>query len=127
MSSQSNQSKLSLRKISNVVLEQQNVDIQTFTSGHLNENHLWKPPAMRTHKPWDTSNYTNLKESRDENIFSELTKAYEKTSKSPWESGDLNFAKEDLYSNKSTNKFPKTPNISKMDYNSNKSALESEK
>ena len=55
MSSQSNQPRISLSKISNQILNDQNADIQTYTSGHLNENHLWKPPEQKTHKPWDSA------------------------------------------------------------------------
>jgi hypothetical protein len=54
-SSQSNEPRLSLNKISNYVLAEQNIDIGLLTSGHLNENHLWKPPEQRTHQPWPTS------------------------------------------------------------------------
>ncbi|CAF0710931.1 unnamed protein product [Brachionus calyciflorus] len=31
------------------------VDIKRYTSGHLNENHLHKPPEIKIRQPWDTS------------------------------------------------------------------------
>lgn len=66
MTSQSNKSKLSLNKISNYILDEQNIDIRNYTSGHLNENHLWKPPEQRTHQPWETAlSLENLKTPRD--------------------------------------------------------------
>lgn len=43
MTSQSNASKKSLSKISNYILDEQKWDILAYTSGHLNEDHLWKP------------------------------------------------------------------------------------
>ena len=55
MSSQSNEARLSLNRISRYILTEQNIDIGLLTSGHLNERHLWKPHEMRTHQPWDTS------------------------------------------------------------------------
>jgi hypothetical protein len=55
MSSQSNQPRDSLRHLSNYTLEEQNIDIDLRTLGHLNERHLWKPPEQRSHQPWDTS------------------------------------------------------------------------
>jgi hypothetical protein len=56
MSSQSNQGRLSLNKISNNILNEQNIDIALLTRGHLNERHLWKPLEARTHQPWEASN-----------------------------------------------------------------------
>lgn len=58
MTSQSNDSKVSLNKISNFILSEQNLDIKAYTSGHLNENHLWKPPQQKSHKTWDTAKNT---------------------------------------------------------------------
>lgn len=55
MSSQSNEPRESLNRISSYILAEQNIDIGLLTSGHLNERHLWKPPEMRTHQPWETS------------------------------------------------------------------------
>jgi hypothetical protein len=54
MTSQNNYSRDSINKISNYILSEQNIDILNFTSGHLNENHLWKPPEQKNHKPWMT-------------------------------------------------------------------------
>jgi hypothetical protein len=99
MSSQSNKSKESLNKISSYILAQQNIDIGNYTSGHLNENHLWKPPEKRSHQPWETA---NLNLNNKEEPFS---KSYGKFSLP----------------------VPKTPNISKIDYNSMKSAFDFEK
>ena len=56
MSSQNSHAKDSINKISSYILFEQNIDIANFTSGHLNENHLWKPPEQKTHKPWLTVN-----------------------------------------------------------------------
>jgi hypothetical protein len=55
MSSQNNDSKKALSKISNYILSEQNIDIRSYTAGHLNENHLWKPKELKTHKPWPTA------------------------------------------------------------------------
>lgn len=49
------QPKNDLNKISNRILGEQSIDIKTFTSGHLNESHLWKPPDQKTHKTWKSS------------------------------------------------------------------------
>jgi hypothetical protein len=68
MTSQSNKSKISLNKISSYILDEQNIDIRNYTSGHLNENHLWKPPEQKTHKTWEASlsvSLENLKTPRD--------------------------------------------------------------
>jgi len=54
MTSQNNHSRDSINKISNYILSEQNIDIFNFTSGHLNENHLWKAPEQKSHKPWMT-------------------------------------------------------------------------
>ena len=99
MSSQSNKSKVSLNKISSYILAQQNIDIASYTSGHLNENHLWKPPESRSHQPWETS-MVNLDKKEEQ-----FSKSYGKFSLP----------------------LPKTPNISKIDYNSVKSVMDSEK
>ena len=56
MTSQNNHARDSINKISNFILSEQNIDIENFTSGHLNENHLWKPPEQKSHKPWITGN-----------------------------------------------------------------------
>ncbi len=72
MSSQNNRSKISLNKISNYILSEQNVDIRSYTSGHLNENHLWKTPEQKTHKTWETSNlikHDNLNKSFEKNLL----------------------------------------------------------
>ena len=56
MTSQNSHARDSINKISSYILFEQNIDIANFTSGHLNENHLWKPPEQKTHKPWSTVN-----------------------------------------------------------------------
>lgn len=53
MSSQNSDSKNSLAKISNYVLGLQVDSINAYTSGHLNENHLWKPTRHEKRKDWD--------------------------------------------------------------------------
>ena len=63
MTSQSNNARISLNKISTNILSEQNKDIANFTSGHLNESHLWKPPEQKTHKQWTTSNISPKKNS----------------------------------------------------------------
>jgi len=55
MSSQNNNSKKELSRISNYILSEQNIDITSYTAGHLNENHLWKPKELKTHQPWPTA------------------------------------------------------------------------
>lgn len=60
MSSQSNKGKLSLSKISDRILGEQNKDIEAYTAGHLNENHLWKPPEQRTHQPWESAHQRSV-------------------------------------------------------------------
>jgi len=55
MSSQNNNSKLSLSKISNLILNEQYDDIKAYTAGHLNENHLYKTAEVKQHKPWKTA------------------------------------------------------------------------
>jgi len=55
MSSQNNNSKKELSRISNYILSEQNIDITSYTAGHLNENHLWKPKDLKTHQPWPTA------------------------------------------------------------------------
>ncbi len=47
-------SKRSLHLISSHLLNQQREDIDDYTSGHLNERHLYRPPEQATHKKWDT-------------------------------------------------------------------------
>jgi hypothetical protein len=70
MSSQSNESKNELSKISNYILSEQNIDIRSYTSGHLNENHLWKPKELKTHKPWPTASTLPLNKSSSNISFS---------------------------------------------------------
>lgn len=53
MSSQNSDNKNSLAKISNYVLGLQVDTINAYTSGHLNENHLWKPTRHEQRKDWD--------------------------------------------------------------------------
>lgn len=73
MSSQSNQSKLSLSKISNLILGDQYDDIKAYTAGHLNENHLYNPNEVRYHRPWKTALRTksdfNKMEKDEESLF----------------------------------------------------------
>lgn len=52
MSSQNNHSKVSLSKISNFVLTEQNIDIKNYTVGHLNENHLQSNVFGKPRKSW---------------------------------------------------------------------------
>lgn len=53
MSSQNSDNKNSLAKISNYVLGLQVDSINAYTSGHLNENHLWKPTRHDKRKDWE--------------------------------------------------------------------------
>jgi hypothetical protein len=55
MSSQNNNSKVSLNKISNLILNEQYDDIKAYTAGHLNENHLFKTTEVKQHRPWKTA------------------------------------------------------------------------
>ena len=55
MSSQNNDAKISINQISNYILAEQNTDIKAYTVGHLNENHLFRPPEEKTHQPWQTA------------------------------------------------------------------------
>ncbi|RNA38582.1 hypothetical protein BpHYR1_048426 [Brachionus plicatilis] len=64
------ESKNLLNKISNRILNEQSFDIKTYTSGHLNENHLWKPPEQKTHKTWKSS-LPNIKSEPDQEDFIE--------------------------------------------------------
>jgi hypothetical protein len=59
MTSQNNNAKLSLNRISNYILAEQFGDIRAYTLGHLNENHLFKPPEEKTHKPWTGASIKN--------------------------------------------------------------------
>ncbi len=52
MSSQSNQSKNSIKRISDYILSEQNIDIKNYTVGHLNEDHLYKKPGEKTARRW---------------------------------------------------------------------------
>lgn len=56
MSSQNNQSKVALKKISNFILKEQNIDIKNYTVGHLNENHLQKNLFGKNRKSWKNAN-----------------------------------------------------------------------
>lgn len=55
MTSQNSNSKVSLKKISNLILNEQAEDIKAYTAGHLNENHLYKPIPLKAHRPWKTA------------------------------------------------------------------------
>lgn len=57
-----------LNKISNKILGDQSIDIKRYTSGHLNENHLWKPPEQKSHKAWKSS-LPNVKNEDEKEIF----------------------------------------------------------
>lgn len=50
-----NESRKSLNKISDKILGNQSIDIKRYTSGHLNENHLWKPDELKSHQTWKSS------------------------------------------------------------------------
>lgn len=58
MSSQNNQGKKSLAKISDYILNEQVEDIKAYTIGHLNENRLWKPTKHEARKEWDYKSLT---------------------------------------------------------------------
>lgn len=58
MSSQNNQGKKSLAKISDYILNEQVEDIKAYTIGHLNENRLWKPTKKEARKEWDYKSLT---------------------------------------------------------------------
>ena len=59
MTSQNSNSRRSINKISSYILSEQNIDIGNYTSGHLNESHLWKPPETKSHQQWETSKKHN--------------------------------------------------------------------
>ena len=51
---------LTLNSISDIILSSQSRDIQLYTEGHLNEAHLWKPPADVFHNPWESANKPHI-------------------------------------------------------------------
>lgn len=60
MTSQSNFNKKSLTKISDFILNEQKLDIKAYTSGHLNEDHLWKPNKENRRKHWQQIKTPNI-------------------------------------------------------------------
>ena len=61
MSSQNNNSKHSIKQISNYILAEQNIDIRNYTIGHLNQNHLFKAPTEKNGKKWQSLDDTPKK------------------------------------------------------------------
>jgi len=51
---------LNLNAISDAVLNGQSRDISLYTEGHLNEEHLWKPPAPVFSNPWENANKPHI-------------------------------------------------------------------
>ena len=51
---------LPLNMISDAVLNGQSRDIYLYTEGHLNEDHLWKPPPPVFNSPWENANKPHI-------------------------------------------------------------------
>lgn len=119
MTSQSNETRISLNKISNYILNEQSQDIKAYTSGHLNENHLWKPPSQKSHKPWETA----LENSK--NTSQTLTKLRPKKSKNiPMKSIGKSNTEVEIVRNKSaTNQSTGTKLVSIKNLNQNESSI----
>ena len=66
MTSQNSNSKVSLKKISNLILNEQAEDIKAYTAGHLNENHLYKSAPLKTHRPWKTALHKRDSDAKNE-------------------------------------------------------------
>ncbi len=76
MSSQSNQSKNSIKKISDYVLSEQNIDIKNYTAGHLNEDHLYKIPNQKIERKWKINQKNNLANKKSKKVKRTPSKPY---------------------------------------------------
>lgn len=77
MSSQNNNSKQSLKRISNQILVEQNIDIRNYTVGHLNENHLFKVPTpVKNEIRWKTKSNDKKSKSKSK-AYSSMSDIHE--------------------------------------------------
>ena len=52
---------MSIKNISDYILSDQSLDIKAYTTGHLNESHLYRPPEQKLHQPWGSANLESPK------------------------------------------------------------------